>query len=218
MSYLTMIQNACLRIGLNKPDFIINSGDYNIQMLAGFVQQTGHELAQRHIWQNLIKPCQIEAINQFPLPEDCLKILASSFVCESRPHQTLSPISRQEWIAFKQKTIAGYRIQRNQVLLSGSGIKPEQYSFEYLSKNWVVPDQNEMIADSDQARLDEELITLGVIWRYLKAKGLDYGEAFQSYEHYLINAIARDGTQKTIRFSEKPIYSPIPEGNWKHTF
>ena len=52
--------------------------------------------------------------------------------------------------------------------------------------------------DDDYPLLDSNLITLGVIWRWKKSKGLEYAEDFDTYEAAVSDAMARDGTKPKI--------------------
>ena len=46
--------------------------------------------------------------------------------------------------------------------------------------------------------LDENLMELGVIWRFKKKNGLDYSEDYRVYEQKLANEMARVGGKKTL--------------------
>lgn len=58
--------------------------------------------------------------------------------------------------------------------------------FEYISKNWCETsggtDKAAFTVDTDVGILNEELLTQCVLWRFLKAKGLDYAEEFRRAE------------------------------------
>jgi hypothetical protein len=99
----------------------------------------------------------------------------------------------------------------------------DTYAFEYISNNWVLDatdvEKAAFTADTDTAILDEELITLGVIWRFLKAKGFDYAEAFRTYELQVSQALARDGSKRTLNFTQqvnygRPRYPGVQDGSW----
>ena len=60
-------------------------------------------------------------------------------------------------------------------------------------------------ADADTAMLDETLIQLGVRWRFLRAKGLDYAEEMASYERALEQAMARDGGSTAVTIAPQPV-------------
>jgi hypothetical protein len=79
--------------------------------------------------------------------------------------------------------------------------------------------QSAWAADTDTGILSEEVMTLGVIWRFLKAKGFDYSEPFRTYEMAKARAENKDGGGKrrlnmgikTHMACPRAVY---PEGNW----
>jgi len=61
---------------------------------------------------------------------------------------------------------------------------------------WVVQSYERFLADTDICLLDEELLALGTVWRYLRAQGKPYEEKKAEYdahvrEHYTYNKGAR---------------------------
>jgi hypothetical protein len=78
----------------------------------------------------------------------------------------------------------------------------DSYAFEYVSKNWCQSvasvEQSAWTADSDTGILEEELMTLGVVWRFKAGQGFDYAEEFRNYELMVTQAAARDGGKRTL--------------------
>jgi hypothetical protein len=46
--------------------------------------------------------------------------------------------------------------------------------------------------------LDEEIMRIGLEWRWLQRKGFEYAESFASYERLVADAMARDGTKPVL--------------------
>ena len=95
--------------------------------------------------------------------------------------------------------------------------------FEYISEWWVDTtgngdaNANRYAADANTTILDENLITLGVIWRFLKQKGLPYDNQLQEYQIKLFEKQAKDGAKPIIRMSgSSRLFLPVnePEGNF----
>ena len=66
-------------------------------------------------------------------------------------------------------------------------------------------------------QLDENLMQMGVVWRFKKKNGLDYSEDYRIYEQKLANETARVGGKKVLSMqsggnSNTGIY--VPEGSW----
>jgi len=235
MTALSIVNDAVDRIAvtLSGNTLFSNSADTARQMRA-LANQEGRELMRRGTWQVLTKEVVFSSVNQEiqtgVIPSDYDHILNETFYNRTRKRQVTGPLSPRDWQA--QKSIIAtvlydsYRIYGGQIHMIPVPPANDQYAFEYISKNWVL-DNNSIpkaafTADNDTAILDEELITLGVIWRFLKAKGFDYAEAFRTYELQVTQALNRDGTKRTINFAQQPNYGRprypgVQDGNWNLT-
>jgi hypothetical protein len=111
------------------------------------------------------------------------------------------------------------------LLMAGGGDVPtagETIAYEYVSSYWAQSSASvakaQFTSDDDTSYLDEELITLGVIWRFKAAKGLDYGEDFATYERALATAKGEDGGSTMLNIGGPmtplpPERANLPEGN-----
>ena len=95
------------------------------------------------------------------------------------------------------------------------------YAFEYKSKFWCENStgqgQPKWLSDTDVGRLDEYVMSLGLIWRWKHSKGFDYAEDFATYEREVINYMARDGGKLTVNMAGDGEYRPfmnVPDGSW----
>lgn len=115
--------------------------------------------------------------------------------------QLLGPVDAQEWQVLKSGISPvgprlRYRLMNNQIYINPAPYVPTGQSspisdlivMEYMSKNWVataaaptVGAQTSFQADTDVSLLSEDLLTLSLIWRFLKAKGMSFGEELQDY-------------------------------------
>jgi hypothetical protein len=79
-------------------------------------------------------------------------------------------------------------------------------AFDYYSNAWVTKqvdssNVSEWSADNDTSRLDEGLITLGVKWRFLQAKGMPYEPEYKEYESIKESLREDNGGRGPIRLS-----------------
>ena len=86
---------------------------------------------------------------------------------------------------------------------------------------WVFADHGyrTAVADTDIFILDEYLIQLGVAWRFLESKGLDYTAKLAEYKAEVDKTIARDGGARPLMLANHPgrrFLSPwsIQDGNF----
>lgn len=232
MTVATIVTDATERISvaLGGTTVFSNSGETAKQMRA-LANQEGMELMRRGSWEQLTTEKTFNALAQESqtgaIPADFDHMLNETFYNRTRKRQVVGPLSPTEWQA--QKSILAtvlydsYRIRGSAILMIPVPTLNDIYAYEYISKNWCassvgVP-KARFSADTDVALLDEELITLGVIWRFLRAKGFDYAEAFRTYELQVSQALARSGSKRTINFAQRtdygrPRYPGVQDGNW----
>lgn len=221
MTLKTIVQNTLLRAGLPPPDFVMTSADDGVAMLRGIVNQEGKDLSQRHQWQALTKEHVVSLtaaeVQPSGIPDDFDRIVADTMYNRSRNCPVEGPLTAQDWQQYKSDGFAGpdqmFRQRGSALMLIPAPALGETLAFEYVSRNWVSDDKQQMNADDDTAILDEELITLGCVWRYLHAKGMDYGQAFQDYEAQVANAIARDGGSRSLNFANRSARNVRPLRN-----
>lgn len=76
-------------------------------------------------------------------------------------------------------------------------------NFPYISNHFVRLSDGNLSglfsADDNEFRLDDRLLTLGLIWRWKAQKGLDYSEDMQTYEIALAQAQVRDRGNFVLR-------------------
>lgn len=232
MTILSICNDAVDRIAISLSGTTVfsNTADTARQMRA-LANQEGKELMRRGSWQALTKETTFLSLAQETqtgaIPSDFDHMLNETFYNRTRKRQVIGPLSPTDWQA--QKSIIAtvlydsYRIRGNDVMMIPVPPAGDTYAFEYISKNFVLDNTSTpkaaFTADTDTSILDEELITLGVIWRFLKAKGFDYSEAFRTYELQVSQALARDGSKRTINFAQqvnygRPRYPGVQDGSW----
>ena len=94
------------------------------------------------------------------------------------------------------------------------------YALEYVSENWCESSggtgQAAWNSDTDVALISEPLISLGVIWRWLRAKGFDYAEEMSTYEREVEKAAARD-RGSNVMVVGGPHDDDLPPTTWNGT-
>jgi len=85
-------------------------------------------------------------------------------------------------------------------------------AFEYVTRSTMTNSagttyRRNASDDTDLFLLDDEIILMGLIWRWKKAKGMEYSEDFLSYERMVVDAASRNGTKPTLSLSGGQTYS-----------
>ena len=233
MSLLTCIQDASDRLGIVRPSSVIGSSDQQVRQLLSLAQQEGKELAKRHNWQSITKEKTITATatetQTGAIPSDFDRFLNGTFFNRTAKRYVEGPLSPEEWARYKASTTTvlfdAFRVRGDAILMAPTPTASDSYVYEYVSTWWVAtaaasttPAQASWLADTDVGILSEELMTLGVVWRFLKAKGLDYAEPFRSYEAQVMLAMTRDGGKRSVYMGKGRLSGPRsptwPDGSW----
>lgn len=196
MSLLTICQNAADRLGIARPSSVINSTDNQTLRLLGYAQQEGKALQKEHAWQILVKEQSFTATatetQSSALPSDFDRWVDDTFYNRTRKRPVYGPLNAQDW-SFSKAVVATVLIESfrqrgstSDILITPTPTAGDSYCFEYVAKNWCQSSggtaQDAWAADSDTGIIDEECMTLGVVWRFKAGQGLDYAEEFRNYE------------------------------------
>lgn len=210
MSLLTIIQDVCDRLSLQRPSAVISSTDQVVRTLLGLAQQEGKEMARRATWQALTTEKTFTSVaaelQPSTIPTDFDYYLPDTFFNRTSRRKVEGPLTAEEWQRTKATLVVRvnpcFRLQGGNLYITPVPSAGDTFAYEYLSKNWCQSNasvgQSAWAADSDTALIDEELHKLGIIWRFKKSKGFDYGEDFASYERSLTQAMVRDGAKPRI--------------------
>lgn len=234
MSLLTTVQDAADRLGIVRPSSVIGSSDQQVRQLLGLAQQEGKELARRYPWQSIVKEKTITATatetQSSAIPSDFDRMISGSFFNRTKNRKVEGPMNALEWQNYKASVTTvlfdAFRIRGGNLLLAPTPTAGDSYAYEYVSTYWVAtaaasttPAQASWAVDTDVGILSEELMTLGIVWRFLKAKGLDYSEPFRTYEAQLLLMTTADGAKRSVQFGRsydfrRPRVPTYPDGSW----
>jgi hypothetical protein len=130
----------------------------------------------------------------YALPSDLAYIIVQTEWDRNFRWQLLGPLDAQEWQVIKSGISPvgprmRFRIMQGQFYINPVGSATSVYTdnivFEYVSNQWVgvaatptIGAQIAYQADTDVSLINEDLLSIGLKWRFLRAKGLDW----QPYE------------------------------------
>ncbi len=230
MSLLSVIANVTGRLSLPKPSVVAVSSDRQVVQLMALANEEGASLARRHPWQALVEEQSFATVaapaQTAALPADFDRFVPNSVFNRSTRRAMTGPVTPRQWQwiqaqpAYASAYLA-FRERTGQFLITPTPPAGQTIAYEYLSRNWCRSSggaaQAAYGADDDVALLDESLIGLGVRWRFLRAKGLDYAEEMASYERELEQAMARDGGATALMIAPRRSASDranIPDGSF----
>ena len=233
MPLLQIIQHVCKRQNIPVPTTALGSGQDQVVQLIGLLEEECNDLASRHDWQALT----FEAAHTTVAAEDqgaISTIAANGFRYiknntiwdRTRRLPVYGPMSGQNWQAVKAIAVNGpnyqFRIRGGKLLSNPAPTAGNNWRFEYVSHNFII-DPNGITYkqyftnDDDALLLPENLLIMGLRWRYLREKGMDYAELFRIYEMQVKDAMGRDAGKPTLNMGEGRDVGPsvfIPAGSW----
>ncbi|MEE8289795.1 MAG: hypothetical protein V3R25_10325 [Nitrosomonadaceae bacterium] len=236
MTLLTIVQDALNEIGDTEvPASIVANPNRTAKQTLALANRSLLETARRLNWQYVSKTETLTTIinqEEYDLPSDFSRMVDTTFWNAFNRRRVFGAITPQLWARYQNlapgATIAQfYRIFQS---ATGTGLKVRFYplpgeavdlSYEYIS-NGLVEDtlgvvKPKFTADDDVSLLDEDCISLGVKWRFLKSKGYPYAEEFRDYELAILDRGKAHGAEivdlsGADRFNKRIII--IPDGGF----
>lgn len=210
-------------IGVARPSVVVSATDQTARTLLSLAQVEGRELAKRGDWEELMSEgtfntvASTESYALTSVASDFDHIINGSMWNRDTDRQVRGPLSAQDWQAVKSDAVSSspfqnYRIRGGNILLYPTPSAAESIYFEYVSKNWCQDSgstgQAAWAADDDTGVLDENLMALGIVWRYLRKTGMDYSEQLRDYESQVQKALGRSGGAAVLRMGSR-IVDPV---------
>lgn len=233
MSLLTVVQRFCERTNLNSPSTVYGSTDPQITQIKAILEEEGNDLAKRGDWNELTFEAthtSLAAESQGAITSiatNGFSRIKNDTIWDRTLKVELPVISATEWQAQKgfATTSPKYvvRIRGGTLRANPTPTAGNTWAFEYISKNWILGVDGTtykqfFTLDTDTMLLPEELLTLGLRWRWKKEKGFDYAEDFRTYEAQVNQALASNGTKKRLDigggYREVKPGVGIQQGNW----
>jgi hypothetical protein len=233
MSVLTIVQSACLRLGLTSPNAVATSTDSQYLQLLELLNEEAKDLSKRTEWQFLLREASFTTVaTEIQGTVSTIMPGMSYIINDTIWNRTIrrpvfGPLGAQYWQQQKAMFTAGpwnqYRIKQNNLVFFPAPAAGQSCYFEYVSDYYATDStgatpKEKFTADSDLSLHDEEILTLGLVWRWKANKGLDYGTDNQKYETQVIDAIGRNGAKPILNMGEAryDIFPAvvIPSGSW----
>lgn len=225
MAILNVIQRASVLCGLPSPSGAVSSTDANVQQMVMLATQEGEETSSSYDWRQLKLPFTYTGdgtTTLWPLPSDFERLLpGEAFFSNSYPSIPLiGPLSDEEFLAAKALPVLpirpiwrliGTKVEIWPALASG-----EVINSQYLSNKWIVAidgvtTKSAFTLDTDSCLFPERILSLGVIWRWKRTKGLDYAEEFRTYQIERDKIAGHDSGNRVIHMSTR---TRMPDTYW----
>jgi hypothetical protein len=219
MTLLELVQRTASKLAMPKPNSVASSDDPTWQQMLELLQdETDSLIDVQHDWSMLLKTWVITVtslnFHSEPVPDGFIRLTRDARVFRTLTRTPLAgPASADEW---QELTITGigyypgaWRMFSNPgtgVAINIFGIASgETVQTEYLSNVCIINGTKgvkaEWSADDDTSLFPDNLLRLGLTWRWKRAKGFDYSEERDQYDRALETAIANDTGMRRISTS-----------------
>lgn len=213
MTALELLQRTVRLFGITvPPTSLVGTQDDQITNLLEILTDVGQDIASRHDWSALSGTFSFTSTGANPQSEPFVADWDRSSPPASvwRSGSTLTPMSGpcppdvwHQLITMPGIRFPGYwRMFGGNIEVIGAPVS-ETVSVEYLSRNWVI-DQDDgsfkdtVSKDGDTFRLPDRLLRLAVIWQWRSFKGLSYAEEMATFEKQFERDVSADRSARPI--------------------
>lgn len=195
MSLLTICQDAADEIGITRPSTIASNTSDEAFKLLRYANRVGYRLMKAVPWQILRAEQTFTALagetQTGILPDDFDRFIPETFWDRTNTTLVIGPVSSVEWNGLKANSYSDSTARK--FILRGGAVSAlpafsggESLAYEYVKNTWAQSSgdaaQTKFQADTDTSLIDEELLTLGVIFEYLDGEGQPSQRAAVAYE------------------------------------
>jgi hypothetical protein len=184
MSLLTVCQSLAKNVGLAVPIQVVGAPQREWEEALEYANEAGRELARRVDWSALASEATLTGTGAdvaHALPADFGRLQRG--VTVRYGGAIVRPLTRQEW-----NTLTAVEGSPRYFLLEDDTLRLWPYlanadtaTVNYQSSGWVNA-SDAYSADDQTADLDEDLLTMGLIVRWRRQKGMPYDDFEAEYE------------------------------------
>lgn len=208
-SIILLAEDIADELSIGRPSVLIGDDGDGAKILR-FMRRTCRLLAKRD-WEFLKKEQTFTTVaaesQTSAIPTDFKRFVNGTFWNRTTRRPVVGPLSSSEWAYYKANVNAGVRDQFRQaggeIQIYPAPPAGQTIAYEYI-KNTIctasdgVTEKSDFETDADIPIFDDELVILGVVWRYKKSAGGDYAEEFREFVLRLEDEFKNDGGSDII--------------------
>lgn len=222
---LQIASQALGELGLQTPTLIVSNVDPTAVQILALLNREGAELADLEGgWPQLRGQQTITLVpgqEAYDFPSDILYYRQGTAWDQSTHWQVYGPLDDREWqllrsgigVALPQLR---YRIMNGQIHFDPVPGSADTIVFEYVSANWCKSasgtPQSAFAKDDDVPLLPDDLFVLGLKWRLLAAKGMNYAEERAAYDAAVARKQGRSATAGPLPLNRRHVPFPYARG------
>ena len=229
MTVLSVVQQTCLKVGVENPTVLFSSTDREMVEFQKLVQECAEEVADAYDWQKLKTLNTITgdgSDTSFDLPSDYDRMIVTASLWSSRYLWAMDHVvDTDRWLElltlpYTQVT-GSWTIYGGQIHILDTMASGDTAKFFYISNLIIAPasgaNKTAFTADDDTFRLSERLLEKCLTYKWLQNKRFDYTEAMNDYNIELASEINKDGGSKPILSGRPPVSWRSPGVAWPGT-
>lgn len=185
MTLATALNRACDILGLDTFQQFVGSGDDAANTMVDYAQEAGEEIARRVDWRQMLASGTATA-TPYTIPSDFQRFTPGGGMRTALGVFLRPVLNSSEWALVKSAPPSQpfYFLKGTTAEFSPTSIVPGVV-FDYVTANFVQSGASKLPAwasDSDTSLFPERLLTLGVVWRYKRQKGLVFEDELAEFE------------------------------------
>lgn len=204
---LSIVQTVQDELGLPRAGSVATNSNTTERQMMALVNREGKALVKLSEWPILVPrtPATITTVagtGVYNVPSDFDRWIDETAWDRTNHWQMMGPDSPMEDRARIESLVASTSPSRFFRYVGGAirvfptpTVSDETLVYEYVSKNWCQDGstpKSEMNKDTDEPLVDDQLLILGMKWRFLSQKGFDATPARMEYDLYLNSKIGSD--------------------------
>lgn len=202
---------------LEEPTYFGPSTTLEARQIAALVNRERNSLA-KYEWNELIRFQTITLTSEttYDLPTDYRQYVFDTAFTTDR--KAWFPVAPEKWnYDNARNTISGRAVEVRLINNKLEVRNPEpgvEFRLEYVSKYSVLDADGTTLkerfeADNDTFVLNDELLTAGFLWRFRKAKGLDFQAELAEAKAMEKREKSTNASAQTLYFGDGPYYGPV---------
>jgi hypothetical protein len=216
--------------GFDIPSTFIGNDDDTALTVKRAAVKVGRELAAKVRWQALLSEhtfATVAATQNYSLPTDYGQF-ASPLWDRTNDWELLGPATPKIWQILQSATISAgvrywFRVAGNFIQIYPTPTTVNTIAFDYFSRYYCTDSLGTALedwtADSDLCRIDGELMLLGVVYYFKKAKGLPFAEEKADYMSGILDYQSNDTPKGRVDLAAgipyvDPLIGNLPDTNF----
>lgn len=213
MTLLTICQDAAGDCGVGRPTLVYTGTDTTSRRFLSCANREGKSLAKLN-WPILRKEKTFTSVAQeiqtSAVATDWARFVDKTFWNRTTQKRLVGPYSPEQWQVLKARQAGdtgSFTFRGGDILITPTPTAGHTMAYEFYKKNWCQAtgggtERAAWGADDDVGILDEELLTLGVTWRFRMASGMEWTAAYNVYDSAVRTALGQAAPAGNLDFAD----------------